>query len=87
MFQEGQRALQAQFDTRRLARVAAGEYRGQYLDHRDSRLASFPGAQMVIRVAVREILPNCPRYVHRMQFVEDSAFVSDSVGNAPPPLW
>ena len=29
-------------------------------------LASYPGAQLVVHVAVDEVFPNCPRYIHRM---------------------
>ena len=28
--------------------------------------ARYPGAQFVVRVAVDEVFPNCPRYIHRM---------------------
>ncbi len=30
----------------------------------DPLLAGFPGAQLIVRVAVREVFPNCPRYIH-----------------------
>src|SRR2546429_7370251 len=36
---------------------------------------SYPGAQFVVRVAVTEVFPNCPRYIHRMALVERSRFV------------
>ena len=43
----------------------------------------WPGAQLVVRVAVELVFPNCPRYIHRMQLVEASAFVP-SCGVQPP---
>ena len=30
-------------------------------------VATYPGAQFVVRVAVDEVFPNCPRYIHRME--------------------
>jgi predicted pyridoxine 5'-phosphate oxidase superfamily flavin-nucleotide-binding protein len=44
----------------------------------------WPGAQFGVRVRAREVFPNCPRYVHRMELVERSAFVPR--GAAPPPV-
>ena len=35
----------------------------------------YPEAQLVVRVRVREVFPNCPRYIHQMKLVERSAFV------------
>ena len=29
----------------------------------------------MVRVRVREVFPNCPRYIHRMQLVERSRYV------------
>jgi predicted pyridoxine 5'-phosphate oxidase superfamily flavin-nucleotide-binding protein len=53
----------------------------------DPLLATYPGAQLVVRVRVREIFPNCRRYVHRYQLVERSPFVPDARGEAPVPDW
>ena len=47
----------------------------------------FPGAQMTVRVAVSEVWPNCPRYVHRMKKVATSRYVPDSQGKAPLAGW
>ena len=49
----------------------------------DPLLDTWVGAIAVIRVAVTEVFPNCPRYVHRMQLVERSKFVPRG---APPPV-
>jgi uncharacterized protein len=53
----------------------------------DSLLPHFEGAQFVVRVAVTRIFPNCPRYIHKMRFVEASPYVPRN-GKAPPvPAW
>lgn len=56
-------------------------------DEDDPLIETFPGAQLVVRVRVREVFPNCRRYVHRYQLVERSGFVPDSRGEAPVPDW
>ncbi|MDP1772004.1 MAG: pyridoxamine 5'-phosphate oxidase family protein, partial [Methylobacter sp.] len=33
----------------------------------------WPEAEMVLRVKLREMFPNCPRYIHQMTLVEESA--------------
>ena len=53
----------------------------------DPLLERYPGAQFVVRVHADRIYPNCPRYIHRYQLVERSAFVPHA-GVAPPvPGW
>jgi hypothetical protein len=37
----------------------------------------------VVRVVVELVFPNCPRYIHRMQRLETSAYVPS--GGVPPP--
>lgn len=50
-------------------------------------LASFEGAQLVVRVTVERIWPNCPRYVHRMELTELSPYAPEP-GHVPPvPEW
>jgi len=52
----------------------------------DPLLDTWVGAKVVVRVAVTEVFPNCPRYIHRMQLVERSKFVPR--GDPPPvPDW
>lgn len=47
----------------------------------------FLGAQLVVVVAIREVFPNCPRYIHKYALVERSSFVPRE-GAAPPiPKW
>jgi predicted pyridoxine 5'-phosphate oxidase superfamily flavin-nucleotide-binding protein len=43
--------------------------------YEDPLLARYPAAQFVVRVHAERIYPNCPRYVHKYQLVERSAFV------------
>src|SRR5918994_1252645 len=45
------------------------------IDPDDPLLGSWPGAMFVVRVRAREVFPNCPRYIHRMQLVERSRYV------------
>jgi predicted pyridoxine 5'-phosphate oxidase superfamily flavin-nucleotide-binding protein len=47
----------------------------------------FPEAQFVVVVSIREVFPNCPRYIHKYSLVERSKFVP-RVGTATPiPGW
>jgi predicted pyridoxine 5'-phosphate oxidase superfamily flavin-nucleotide-binding protein len=53
----------------------------------DPLLAEFVGAQLIVRVETEAIFPNCPRYIHRMQMVEESPF-APCEGHTPPiPEW
>jgi predicted pyridoxine 5'-phosphate oxidase superfamily flavin-nucleotide-binding protein len=47
----------------------------------------YPGAQFVVRVHVRRLFPNCPRYIHRMQLVERSPYVPRHGVQPPVPEW
>jgi hypothetical protein len=53
----------------------------------DPLTATWPEAQFVVRVAVREVFPNCPRYIHRMELVERSRFVPRAETHTPVPEW
>ena len=57
------------------------------IDPEDPLLPTFEGAQLVIRVAVREVFPNCPRYIHRRTLVERSDFVPREGCTPPVPDW
>ena len=53
----------------------------------DPLRTEFQGAQLVVRVRAERIFPNCPRYIHRMQVVEQSPYVPQA-GQVPPvPAW
>ena len=53
----------------------------------DPLMSQYPGAMMVVRVAIREIFSNCPRYVHKMQLVKRSKFVPKAGVDTPNPVW
>ncbi len=53
----------------------------------DPLMSQYPGAVMIVRVAVREIFGNCPRYVHKMQLVKRSKFVPRPNVDTPEPVW
>ena len=53
----------------------------------DELLAMYPEAQFVIRVTVTQIFPNCPRYIHKFQRVQDSPFVPQQGVTTPVPGW
>ena len=53
----------------------------------DSVDPPYAEAQFLVRVSVREVFPNCPRYIHRMRLEEVSA-CSPAPGHQPPePAW
>jgi uncharacterized protein len=50
-------------------------------------LAGFEGAELVVRVTTERIFPNCPRYIHRMEMLEQSVY-APRPGHVPPePEW
>jgi predicted pyridoxine 5'-phosphate oxidase superfamily flavin-nucleotide-binding protein len=53
----------------------------------DPLVASYPGAQFVVRVRATQVFPNCPRYIHRMELVERSRFVPQADREPPIPDW
>ncbi len=53
----------------------------------DALLASWPGAQQVVRLAVEQVFPNCPRYIPRMQVVEASPYAPAPNHEPPRPGW
>jgi uncharacterized protein len=53
----------------------------------DPLMAECAGAQLIVRVRAEGIFPNCPRYLHRMQLLELSAYAPGE-GRIPPiPAW
>ena len=57
------------------------------IDPDDPLLGTWPGAMLVVRVKARDVFPNCPRYIHRMDLVERSRFVPEAGVEAPVPDW
>jgi len=53
----------------------------------DPLRAQFREAQLVVRVAVTELWPNCPRYVHRFQKLETSKYVPRAECSTPLAGW
>jgi hypothetical protein len=53
----------------------------------DVLLPEFVGAQMMVRVRAEAIFPNCPRYIHKMQLVELSAYAPCEGHTPPVPKW
>lgn len=53
----------------------------------DPLLAEFVGAQLVVRVQADAIFPNCPRYIHKMQVLEESPYVPREGRTPPVPEW
>jgi predicted pyridoxine 5'-phosphate oxidase superfamily flavin-nucleotide-binding protein len=55
--------------------------------HDDPLLADYPGAQLIVRVTVQHVFPNCPRYIHKMRLLSHSVY-APRLGHAPPePDW
>ena len=57
------------------------------IDEEDPLVREYAGAQLVVRVRVSQVFPNCPRYIHKMQLVESSAFVPRAECEPPVPDW
>lgn len=53
----------------------------------DPLLADFPEAQLIVRVAVTRVFPNCPRYIHEYRLVARSRFVPKVDRETPVPRW
>jgi uncharacterized protein len=57
------------------------------VDPADPLLSVFPGADVIVRVAVSEIFVNCSRYVHKYQRVAASRYVPRRGCEAPFAEW
>lgn len=53
----------------------------------DPLRADFPGSVFIVRVTASMIFPNCPRYLHKMQLVEYSAYAPRPDYDPPVPAW
>lgn len=58
-----------------------------FIQDDDPLLAHWPEAELIVRVRLRELFPNCPRYIHKMSLVEESEFVPKSQCETPAPAW
>ena len=52
-----------------------------------SLVESYPGSDLVVEITVSHVWVNCPRYVHKMQPLEQSPYVPQPDGSAPLALW
>lgn len=57
------------------------------IDNADPLLVHYPEADLVVRVRAQEIFPNCPRYIHKMQMTELSAYAPRPDHEPPTPAW
>ena len=53
----------------------------------DPLRAEYPGSVFIVRMAAQRIFPVCPRYIHKMQLVELSAYVPKADYEPPVPAW
>ncbi len=53
----------------------------------DPLMADYPGADLVVRVAVSEAFVNCSRYIAKQVPAGAPTYVPDAEGNAPLPSW
>jgi predicted pyridoxine 5'-phosphate oxidase superfamily flavin-nucleotide-binding protein len=53
----------------------------------DPLLAEHEGAVFIVRITARQIFPNCPRYIHKMQLVEHSVYAPRASHTPPIPAW
>jgi len=53
----------------------------------DALREACPGAVFIVRVTADLIFPNCPRYLHKMQLVEHSAYAPRPQYQPPVPAW
>jgi len=49
--------------------------------------ATWEGAQLVVRLAVQQVFPNCPRYIPRMHMIERSPYAPEPNHEPPRPGW
>jgi hypothetical protein len=53
----------------------------------DPLLAEYIDAQYIIRITVRNLFLNCPRYIHRYKKLEQSEYIPKKGCVAPTPDW
>lgn len=53
----------------------------------DPLLSETVGAQLIVRVTVRAIFPNCPRYIPAMQLIGPSVYTPQAGCDVPEPNW
>lgn len=53
----------------------------------DPLRTEYPGSVFIVRVTATRIFPNCPRYIHKMQLVDYSAYAPKAGYTPPVPAW
>jgi uncharacterized protein len=71
------------FDTPHRVRVHANAV----VSADDPLIATYPGADLVVRATVTESFINCPRYITKQTPTAPSRYVPDENGQAPLPAW
>ena len=57
------------------------------ISYDDPEMARYPGAKLLVRVAVESCFLNCARYIHKHARLEASPYVPDETGAQPHPSW
>lgn len=57
------------------------------IDLNDPLLKEYPGADLIVRVAVTRLFVNCPRYIHQYKKLGDSVYVPKANCATPPAKW
>jgi len=55
--------------------------------HDDPLLSNYVDAKQIIRITVRNVFPNCPRYIHNYKKAGQSKYVPKEGCEAPEPEW
>ena len=58
-----------------------------YLDESREAIAELPGAKRLMRVTAEYIFYNCPRYIPKMEFVDESVYSPRHDYTPPEPEW
>ncbi len=53
----------------------------------DPLLTAYKDADLIVRIKVTEIFPNCPRYIHKYSKLEPSSYVPRQDCETPVPDW
>ncbi len=53
----------------------------------DPLIADYPGAHLIVRVALENIFTNCGRYIHKYDKLAPSEYIPDERAQAPVPDW
>ena len=57
------------------------------VNDQDPLRGEYPEAAFIVRVTADRIFPNCPRYLHKMQLLEHSAYAPRPGYTPPVPAW